>query len=343
MVYIKRNNKEYGPYDDAALVDYVNRGVVVLQDVIYNPVDGFTSTVAAYLRKNRLRYRVQHAGGLTSQLHKIGGELILPKESMTDRKWLSDKRLLMLAVVGLAPSLLLVLPLGEVGVFYFIALYFSVIWGLFFYYLFKTPQVTLKTTVSVFFLSQIFVFVVWGILGLVRFNPFYALIESPFPLDLLGFVLGVGLMEESAKIVPLLYLSRKAKEPLMPRTLVYYGLMSGIAFGVFEGVQYQLTVNAELAYTEAFYLNIARLTSLPFLHAIWCGIAGYFIAFACLYPKYRRSLYFLAVAIPATLHGLYDTFCNGFVLLALAVSFVGVFMLMAYLEKRVDYQSKLRS
>ncbi len=343
MVYIRRNNKDYGPYEDTVLMDYVNRGVVVKQDILHDPISGHDTTVAAYIRQKGLHCRVQHAGSIASQLHKIGGELILPKESMTDRKWLSDKKMLMLAIVGLAPSLLLVLPLGEVGVFYFIALYFSFIWGLFFYYLFKTPQVTLKATVNVFFLTQLFVFVVWGIFGLVRFNPFYALLESPFPLDLIGFVLGVGLMEESAKIVPLLFLRNKAKEPLLPRTLVYYGLMSGIAFGVFEGVQYQLTVNAELGYTEAFYLNIAWLTSLPFLHAIWCGIAGYFIAFASLYPKYRRSLYFLAVAVPATLHGLYDTFCNNFVILALVVSFVGVFLLMAYLEKRVDYQSRLRS
>ena len=55
---------------------------------------------------------------------------------------------------------------------------------------------------------------------------------------------------------------------------------SGIAFGVFEGVQYQVTINAQMDYTSAFYSNIARLTSLPFLHAIWCAIAGYFIAFA---------------------------------------------------------------
>ena len=271
MVYVRRNNKDYGPYDDAALVDYVNRGVVVKQDILHDPISGHDTTVAAYIRQKGLHCRVQHAGSIASQLHKIGGELILPKESMTDRKWLSDKKMLMLAIVGLAPSLLLVLPLGEVGVFYFIALYFSFIWGLFFYYLFKTPQVTLKATVNVFFLTQLFVFVVWGIFGLVRFNPFYALLESPFPLDLIGFVLGVGLMEESAKIVPLLFLRNKAKEPLLPRTLVYYGLMSGIAFGVFEGVQYQLTVNAELGYTEAFYLNIARLKDFFMIVAVPIG------------------------------------------------------------------------
>ena len=77
--------------------------------------------------------------------------------------------------------------------------------------------------------------------------------------------------------------------------------------------------NAELDYTSSFFLNIARLTSLPFLHAIWCGIAGYFSAFAMLYPKYRRSLYFLAIAIPALLHGIYDTLSGG--LLGIALSF----------------------
>ena len=187
---------------------------------------------------------------------------------------LKDKRLLVLAIVGLFPTLMLLLPMPEIGVFYVMALYFSCIWGLFFYYFFKTSQVTLRTTITVFFITHLFVFIVWDIFGLVRFNPFYALIESPFPIDLLGFVFGVGLTEELAKMVPLFIIARRAKEPILPRTLVFYGLMAGIAFGVFEGVQYQTTVNIGLDYTSAFYGNIARLTSLPFLHAIWCGIAA---------------------------------------------------------------------
>ena len=221
-------------------------------------------------------------------------------------------------------------------------LYFSCIWGLFFYYLFKTPQVTLKTTITVFFLTQLFVFVVWDIFGLVRFNPFYHLVMSAFPFNLLGFVFGVGLSEEAAKMVPLLVINRRAREPMLPRTMVFYGLMAGIAFGVFEGVQYQVTINTQMDYTSAFYSNIARLTSLPFLHAIWCAIAGYFIAFANLYPKYRRSLYFLAIAIPALLHGLYDTFCQSSTLIALLVSFIGVFLLMTYLKRGGDYQHRLK-
>ena len=106
-----------------------------------------------------------------------------------------------------------------------------------------------------------------------------------FPFNLLGYVFGVGLTEEFGKMIPLLIILRKAKEPLIPQTMVFYGLMAGISFGVFEGVQYQMTVNAEQTYDVSFFLNIARLTSLPFLHACWCGIAGYFLSFAHLYPK----------------------------------------------------------
>lgn len=121
--------------------------------------------------------------------------------------------------------------------------------------------------------------------------------------------------------------------------------MAGIAFGVYEGVGYQTSVNTQLDYTGAFFMNIARLTSLPFLHAIWCGIGGYFIAFANLYPKYRISLYFLSLAIPALLHGLYDTLCGYSVLIFIAVGvcFIAVLLLMTYLKQGVNYQSKLRN
>jgi RsiW-degrading membrane proteinase PrsW (M82 family) len=86
-------------------------------------------------------------------------------------------------------------------------------------------------------------------------------------------------------------------------------------------------------------MNISRLTSLPFLHAIWAGIAGYFIAFAALYPKYRISLFFLAIFIPALIHGLYDTL--GWSLLGLFLTLLGVILLMSYLRQGVNYQSKL--
>lgn len=119
--------------------------------------------------------------------------------------------------------------------------------------------------------------------------------------------------------------------------------MAGIAFGVFEGVQYQTTINIRADYTTAFILNIARLTSLPFIHAIWCGIAGYFIGMAGLYPRYRHALWFLALVIPATLHGLYDSFASVLYVVSLGFAFLSVILLMAYMRHSGKLRERLRN
>ena len=343
MVYIERNGNRFGPYSDDTLRGYVDAGQILLCDRAIDAATGETVTVRAYLKARGIKVRIRNAGDFVTQLRNIGSDLIFPKSSFRSQ-WAQDSRLVLLALVGLTPSVLMFLPVDGVLVFYFIAMYFSLIWGLFFYYLFKTPQVTTRTTVAIFFAVQAFVFLVWDLLWLAHMNPFYILLNLSFPLDALGYIFGVGLTEAFAKALPLLILARKARQPLLPQTLVYYGLMSGIGFGVFEGVEYQTTVNIDLDYTSAFFMNIARLTSLPFLHAIWCGIAGYFIAFAKLYPKYRISLYVLAIAIPAVLHGIYDTFCGSTLglLVAVPVMAVSVLLLITYLNRSVNYQSRLR-
>lgn len=346
MLYIIRNNQDFGPYDESALVTYVNNGQILLCDQARDASTGETNSVRYFLKRAKLRTKIIHKGSLTAQLKDIGSELIFPKNTIKSGQWKKDKSLLMLALIGMLPSVLMFLPLGNWGTFYMISLYFSIIWGLFFYYMFKTSQVSLKTTAIIFFLEQAFVFAAWDLIGLPKINPFYNFIESPFPLNVLGYVFGVGITEELAKLIPLLIIASRAKQPLVPQTLVYYGLMSGIAFGIFEGVQYQMGANAAMEYSDSFFHNIARLTSLPFMHAIWCGMAGYFISFAKLYPKYRRSLYTLALCIPALFHGLYDSFIGlGFIfgLIAVGITFIAVIMLTTYLKQGINYQSKLRN
>lgn len=341
--YILRNNTDYGPYDIAALAQYVDEGKILLHDQTRDTSSGAVNTVGFFLKLNRIKPRIRNKGSLPDQLRAIGSELILPIGLFRTRQWMSDKRLLLLALIGLGPSLIMLLPIGGFAVFYAVALYFSAIWGLFFYYFFKTPQVRLKITMSVFFLTQAFVFLVWDLFGLPSLNPFYQLLDTTFIFELFGYIFGVGLTEETVKLLPLLIIYHYAKEPLQPKTLVFYGLMSGIAFGVFEGVQYQMSVNINLDYTSSFFMNIARLTSLPFLHAVWTGIAGYFIGFAKLYPLYRHALYFLAIAIPSVMHGLYDTFCGSYIgmFIAIAITFFGVFLLTTYLKQAQNYQSRL--
>jgi len=344
VIFIIRNSQQFGPYDPQVLKTYVEDGKILSCDKAFpqdNPSD--IQTVAYFLKKQRLKYRVKHKGNFFEQLKDIGRELIFPANVFSRKEWLKDKRFLILAILGLAPAFLIRFTLVPFLTFYTISLYFSVIWGLFFFYFFKTNQVKQKVTILLFFSSQIIVFILWDILSLPAWpiiNFFYSLLDNDFwMLRLIGFIFGVGLFEELVKAIPLFIILKRAKEPYIPQTMLFYGLMSGIAFGVFEGVQYQMTVNVELDYNSAFFMNIARLTSLPFLHAVWTGIAGYFIAFSNLYPKYRISLLFIAIFIPALIHGIYDTL--GWSVLGLSFTLLSVILLMSYLKQGVNYQSKL--
>ncbi len=346
--YIIRNGNQFGPYDPSQLLAYVDTGQVLLQDVAYSILTGERTTVKDVLSFYHLKVHLPSGGNIFTQLKKIGNQLIFPHSHIFTKQWLSDSRFVVLAIVGLVPLFMDVFDTHSSWlVFYFISLYFSVLWGLIFYYFFRTSQVNLRTAISTFFITQLCVFLIFDITGLTQLNPFYALVDMPFPIDTLGYVFGVGLTEETVKILPLLYLAWKAKEPLVPQTLVFYGLISGIAFGVYEGVEYQIEVNSQADYSTSHYLNILRLTSLPFLHAVWCGIGGYFLAFAKLYPRYRFSLYILMIAVPMLLHGLYDTFISSgnviFTLLGLGLTVLSVILLMVYLRSSTTYQMRLRS
>jgi RsiW-degrading membrane proteinase PrsW (M82 family) len=345
MYSVLRNNQPFGPYSIDLLATYVEEGKILTSDKAYsvsNPQD--LRTVGYFLKTNGWKVKIKHKGSLFQQLKDTGRELIIPDKVFAWKEIRKDSRLLWLALLGLAPAFLIrFFSAVPFITFYVISLYFSIIWGLFFFYFFNTPQIKTKTTIALFFILQLSVFVIWDILrlpALPGLSLLYSFTESnTFIIRLIGFIFGVGLLEEAAKAIPLLLILYKAKEPYIPQSLVFYGLMSGIAFGVFEGVQYQMTINTQLDYANAFFMNVARLTSLPFLHAIWAGMAGYFIAFAHLYPKYRLSLYFLAIFIPAVIHGLYDTL--GWSILGLLLTLTSVVLLMSYLKQGINYQSKL--
>jgi RsiW-degrading membrane proteinase PrsW (M82 family) len=322
----------------------VEDGKILLHDKAFSQLEpNVIMTVAQLLKSAGIKVNVKNNGNIFSQFKDIGRELLIPNDVFSMQEIFRDKRLLILALIGLAPAFLIRFSLIPIITFYAIALYFSAIWGLFFFYLFKTNQVFAKTTIIIFFLSQAFVFIMFDIGKLPNWHIisfFYSLIESKvWIIRLTGFIFGVGICEEFVKAIPLFIFLFRAKEPIIPQTMVFYGLISGIAFGVYEGVQYQTTINTQLEYSNAFFMNITRLTSLPFLHAIWTGIAGYFIAFAALYPKYRISLFFLSIFIPALIHGFYNTL--GWSLAGLILTLLGVILLMSYLRQGVNYQSKL--
>lgn len=349
LYLVIRNNRTFGPYDAATLADMVSRGRVLRCDKAFiegKTYDGKT-TVGSLLRAAGWNPRVKSNEGIVAQIRNIGTEVMFPRADLSPAVWKVDTKLIIMAAVGLLPLVVELFDGLDFMTFYLISLYFSAMWALFFYYLFKTKQVTRRSTMSVFFLTQVLVFAAWDLLGIVRLNPFYIFEDSQTLVGQgLFFVCGVGLTEELVKALPLFYIASRAREPLVPQTMVYYGLISGIAFGVFEGVQYQMGVNAELDYSSSFYMNIARLTTLPFAHSLWAGAAGYFISFALLYPAYKRALWIIAIVLPAILHGAYDLSCGlpkvG-IFIRGGLIFFSALLLITYLKRGSDVQGRLSS
>ncbi|MCQ2199283.1 MAG: PrsW family intramembrane metalloprotease [Paludibacteraceae bacterium] len=346
-LFVVRNGKPYGPYSLEDLRSLTSLGKTLACDKVTNTdvIDDNTryETIRSVLKFNNIQYKVEAEGSILSQVSRLGKDLLFPKELLDKETWSKDKRLLLLTIIGMFPLIGVTYIPSDFLRFYAISLYFSSMWAMFFYSFYKTKQVKTSTTLKIFFLTQLVIIVAWDLLGLPNLNIFYLLTNSNGLLsNIIGFVFGVGFTEELGKMLVLFFLLKTAKEPMTPQTMVFYGLISGLAFGVFEGVQYQLTVNAQQGYADAYYLNIARMTTLPFIHAIWTALAGFFLSFAHLYPRYRKGLYFLAISIPALGHGLYDSFCSVFPLIAFGISIISVGLLNVYLGDSKKYQSRLK-
>lgn len=352
---IMKEDSILGPFNIDEISEFVRSGLILKRDYAYNVQypDSFR-TVEFFMKQHGKTISVEHCGSVISQIKDIGKELILPSKTFTKEPWRTDRKLFILALVGVGLSAVLsIVPFMNVfGIFYVVALYFSVIWGLFFYYLFRTNQVNLKITIAIFFGTQAVILLAYNILGISSLNPFEGLYDNGNAIiSLLSCILGIGCIEEFVKLVPILIVLHYSKDVLKPQTVVFYGLLSGIAFGVFEGVQYQMGPNFQMllendiadGYVYSYLSNISRLTSLPFIHAVWCGIGSYFLAFAYLYPRYRRSLYLLAILIPASIHGVYDFLCFNvpISIVTIPVVIIGVVLLMVYLSIGYNFHSKL--
>ena len=91
MIYIIRNNKKYGPYDAQSLLSYVNDGQILLCDKAIESNSAEIYTVKKLLKLYGLKPNITHDGELFNQLKKIGTELLIPKDALINKQWLSDK------------------------------------------------------------------------------------------------------------------------------------------------------------------------------------------------------------------------------------------------------------
>ena len=155
-----------GPFTIDEIGEFVHSGLILRRDYAYNIAnpDDFKN-VDYFLKANGRKVTVEHKGNMFSQIKEIGQELIIPATIFTKEPWKKDRQLFTLSLVGLTLSVLIVVApfLSPYVLFYCIALYFSTMWGLFFYYLFKTDQVKLGTTITLFFTTQILITLIFSV------------------------------------------------------------------------------------------------------------------------------------------------------------------------------------
>ncbi len=133
--------------------------------------------------------------------------------------------------------------------------------------------------------------------------------DSGFLLSLVGFTLGVGILEEVVKAVPLYWHFRRTGT-LDARGAVVWGLATGIGFGVSEGVSYSSDFYNGL---EPPGIYVVRFISCVGLHAVWSATSAVFLW--RLRDSIRDSAAWygwipaaaLSLGPSVALHGLYDT------------------------------------
>ncbi|MEW6302237.1 MAG: PrsW family glutamic-type intramembrane protease [Verrucomicrobiota bacterium] len=295
------------------------------------------------------RKLVSDVGSLSDKviadLRDLHPQLLMPFGEFKSLRWLDNKKLLAVVAVGLWPLVCLTFFGSLKSAYWALALYFSVLWGMFFFYLFPSPEVTRRSCVLCFFgTGLISIAILFSLHGLWPLSQLLRLAFSEeLPSRLVGMFLGVAIPEEFCKAIVIFLFAHLSPVRLRPQTLLFYGLMSGLGFGIYEGVSYQLERNPAMArgIGEYYLLNMIRLTSLPFLHAMWSGIAGYFIGFAALHPKRKHGLYVAAIGIPAILHASHNAFAVSQIAVSLFVDFMSVVALIIYLSNTTELEKKL--
>jgi len=199
------------------------------------------------------------------------------------------------------------------------SLYFSLLWTAFFHWCITPSPVSPWRIVGIWVFTATL-----GILGVLIGSA----IVLPFFVDamdqssdasllkrVVGWTFGVGLVEESGKLLAILLIASNMSAKLRPRTYAFLGVVSGLAFGTVEAIAYTygyvelheqtLEANVE-GYGILFFLLILRWLSLPLLHAVWAGIVGFFVGLS--YHARDNSWWWVmrGLFISALLHGLYN-------------------------------------
>ncbi len=262
----------------------------------------------------------QHLPAHHARLDSPGGEfatavhILVPVRSwLKDPGWKQGSRLLVIAY-GLLPSLFVLLfsttsDLSAPGWAYSLAI--APLWAVAFWLLIRPGQITRL-------IGWLAVGIVAGVMVLlptVTLPWEDALDQTAASHNLLPWIYGVGFAEEVTKALPILVAALLLrwvwKITLDVRVWMFLGTIAGLAFGVRESVfytsSYLMQGNHKAGLAVPLILTFAQRVFVDgFQHAVWAGIAAFFIGMGVNYRRRRIPLILFGITLPALLHGLND-------------------------------------
>ncbi len=187
-------------------------------------------------------------------------------------------------------------------------------------------------------------FLIALILNIIAFSYTAALDpNTSFLLSFIGFTLGVGLCEELTKALPVFFHVR-SKSSLNWQGVCYWGMASGIGFGLAEGIIYCSDFYNGVADSYAY---LTRFFSCVALHAIWSSAAALMI-WRCrqrVEAAGEHSFFLVmlwVLLVPMVLHGLYDTCLKREMHIAALATALASFAWLFFLVEITRFQEKSR-
>jgi RsiW-degrading membrane proteinase PrsW (M82 family) len=289
-------------------------------------------------------------GDLTGDGIATALRILFPIQSwLHDSGWRQGLRLLVI-VYALLPLIFLALlsnstDLSSPGWAY--SLYIAPLWGMGFWMLIRPGRVGRQEAVVA---AGIVVFtLIWINVVTININDSLHLGGS------IGFLpaLVVGFNEEITKALPVLlaglFLIKYRSVKLDVRMSMFLGTIAGLTFGVFEQAFY--TKNDLIGINQTQFANAAITDVLAFAerifvdgfqHAVWAGIAGFFIGMALNYRRRRVQLIALGVAVPAILHALNDFFAGSSIWLVIIVQAASLLLFLGYTMSAASIEQRVR-
>jgi RsiW-degrading membrane proteinase PrsW (M82 family) len=282
-------------------------------------------------------------GTLWGELKTIRLGVLFPLRAwLRDRPW-SLRWVRWFIFFGFFPLILFAYYSGD-GIalgkaFWLIGGYLALIWALVFRFCLLPESVPTKLLAKICLFNWVFCLVLITLAHEVPFvEAMYKKTESEgFWSRFAGHTIGVGLVEEVVKALPVFLFLYRKRLPYRPLTYAFLGAISGLAFGVYEGVGYcqsfalehfqemskvfatpeavklindathaggVLPILDAAGYGRMFLFWVLRLFNVPLGHALLTGIVCYFMGLATQHTHAARALMLIGLIIAVVFHGL---------------------------------------